>query len=1084
VEFFSRLFDTSDFPARWACGRWSIGHGWLHVLSDLAVWSAYFAIPLVFGYFLARRKDLPFRSIVLLFAAFIVLCGTTHLMEAVIFWWPAYRLAGVLKLLTAVVSWLTVFALVRTVPAILSMRSPGELERLVRERTAESEAAVAALRAERELLRTTLISIGDAVITTDAGGRVTLMNPVAETLTGWTQPEAAGRPLAEFFRTVNETTRQPVDNPALRPLKEGTVVGLANRTVLIAKDGTERPIDDSTAPIRDAAGRVVGVVLVFHDIADRKRAEDELRQSEARFRAGIEAVSSIVWTNTAQGTMAGEQPGWGAFTGQDRESYQGYGWSRAVHPDDAQPTIDAWHETVAAKKTFVFEHRVRRGDGQWRLCSIRAVPVFDGQGEIAEWVGVHTDITERKEAEEERRASELRHAFLVTLADTLRPLSDPTAVQAEASRVLGERLGANRVAYFEVRGEDYVVERDYADAARSVVGRYPVASFGPDQLALFLAGRTASEADVDALPARSPEERGAFAALQVRSYVGVPLIKGGAFVAGLAVHSTRPRAWTPTEVATIKDTAERTWVEVERVRAEGEVARLAAEAERERRLFAAVLSNTPDFIYTFDLGGRFVYVNAPLLALWGKGLHEAVGRDFFDLDYPPALADRFQRQIRQVIDTRQSLRDETPYSGVAGKREYEYIFVPVLGAGGAVEAVAGSTRDITDRKRAEEELKRLAAALSDADRRKDEFLATLAHELRNPLAPIRNGLQVIRLAGANGTVEKARVMMDRQLTQLVRLVDDLLDVSRITQGKLDLRIERVEIRAVIDAAVETSRPAIEQAGHELVVAVPDEAIFVDGDAARLAQVVSNLLNNSAKYTHRGGHIRLTVTRDGGSVAVSVADDGIGIPPAMLDKVFVMFTQVDRTLEKTTGGLGIGLSLVKGLVEMHGGTIEPRSEGEGKGSEFVVRLPVAVPVGTEPDAASGQADEVVPSVRRRILVVDDNADAADSLGQLLEMLGNEVRTAYDGEAGVGAAATFRPDVVLMDIGMPKMNGYEAGRCIREQPWGRSMVLVALTGWGQEDDRQKSSAAGFDHHLVKPVEFAALTKLLAGLEKATA
>lgn len=385
---------------------------------------------------------------------------------------------------------------------------------------------------------------------------------------------------------------------------------------------------------------------------------------------------------------------------------------------------------------------------------------------------------------------------------------------------------------------------------------------------------------------------------------------------------------------------------------------------------------------------------------------------------------------------------------------------------------------LSERLRTEDELRRLAAELSEADRRKDVFLATLAHELRGPLSPIRNGLQLMKLTRNNGEeLEQVRAMIERQLLQLVRLVDDLLDVSRITQEKMELRKERVDLRAVIDAAVETSRPALEQAGHELSVVLPDEPVFVDGDPARLAQVVSNLLNNSAKYTHRGGHVRLMAGIDDGLALVSVKDDGIGIPAGMIGRVFEMFTQVDRKLEKTTGGLGIGLSLVKGLMQMHGGTIEAHSDGEGMGSEFVVRLPTMMDAVHKPKPASRQTSEVVPSALRRILVVDDNADAAESLGQLLEVLGNEVRVANDGEAGVAAAAQFRPEVVLMDIGMPKLNGYDAAQHIRQQSWGKGILLVALTGWGQEEDQKKSADAGFNHHLVKPVELDALTKLLS-------
>jgi signal transduction histidine kinase len=383
--------------------------------------------------------------------------------------------------------------------------------------------------------------------------------------------------------------------------------------------------------------------------------------------------------------------------------------------------------------------------------------------------------------------------------------------------------------------------------------------------------------------------------------------------------------------------------------------------------------------------------------------------------------------------------------------------------------------------RREEELKALAIeTLREADRRKDEFLATLAHELRNPLAPIRNGLQILRLGRGNHQAEEqARAMIERQVQQMVRLIDDLLDLSRISRGKIELRRERIDLAAAVQSAVETSRPLIEQSGHALTLSLPSEPVFVDADLTRLAQVFANLLNNAAKYTQRGGgDIRLAVEPLGREVAVSVRDNGIGIPVPMLPHVFEMFIQVDRSLERTQGGLGIGLSIVKRLVEMHGGTVEAHSEGRGQGSEFVVRLPALTPAVQEPMPRSDGEEPAGAPVRRRVLVADDNVDAAASLAMMLEFMGNEVRTAHDGIAAVEAAAAFRPDVILLDIGMPRMNGYDACRQIREQPWGRGIAIAALTGWGQEEDKRQSREAGFDHHLVKPVEPAALEALLAG------
>ena len=387
-------------------------------------------------------------------------------------------------------------------------------------------------------------------------------------------------------------------------------------------------------------------------------------------------------------------------------------------------------------------------------------------------------------------------------------------------------------------------------------------------------------------------------------------------------------------------------------------------------------------------------------------------------------------------------------------------------------------RDITDRSRLEKETHEQASVLADLDRRKDEFLATLAHELRNPLAPIRNGLQIMKLAEGDGKViERSRSMMDRQVEQMTRLIDDLMDLSRISQGKIVLQKARLRLAMVVQHAVETSRPLIEQQGHELVLDVPNDSIFVDGDDTRLCQVLTNILNNAAKYTDRGGRIRLGVDRQGSEAVVVVEDNGVGIPAPMLPKVFDMFTQVDRSLEKSQGGLGIGLNIVKRLVEMHGGTIGVESDGHGMGSRFTVRLPVvqAVTENTPDDATGEKATSAAP---RRILVVDDNRDGADSLAEMLSIMGNEMQTAHDGAQAVEGAASFRPDVILMDIGMPKLNGYEACRRIREQAWGKNIVIVACTGWGQEDDKKKSQEAGFDFHMVKPVDPAALVKLLAG------
>ncbi|MFO1065420.1 MAG: response regulator [Pirellulales bacterium] len=400
--------------------------------------------------------------------------------------------------------------------------------------------------------------------------------------------------------------------------------------------------------------------------------------------------------------------------------------------------------------------------------------------------------------------------------------------------------------------------------------------------------------------------------------------------------------------------------------------------------------------------------------------------------------------------------------------------MPLSDERGQVRGSVAAFVDISERKRIEEANAQLIDTLKNADQLKDEFLATLAHELRNPLAPIRTGLQVIKLVSHDqAAVAQAREMMERQLGQLVHLVDDLLDLSRISRGKIELRREAVDLADVIRQAVETCLPLVERAGHELNVTLPDEPIMVDADATRLTQIFSNLLNNAAKYTEPSGQIELSMTRHENEVSVGVRDNGLGIPEEMLPLVFEMFTQVDRNLERSQGGLGIGLSIVKRLVEMHGGRVTAESRGIGKGSTFTVSLPLLQTIDTASNITSA-----APAVsKRRILIADDNRDAAYSLALMLRLMGNETRTAEDGVQALEAAAEFRPDLIVLDLGMPRMNGYETARRIRLQSWGKHVFLIALTGWGQEEDRRKSQEAGrFDAHIVKPIDPAVLEELL--------
>ena len=393
-------------------------------------------------------------------------------------------------------------------------------------------------------------------------------------------------------------------------------------------------------------------------------------------------------------------------------------------------------------------------------------------------------------------------------------------------------------------------------------------------------------------------------------------------------------------------------------------------------------------------------------------------------------------------------------------------------------------QEIAERRRAEAKLRESEEALRDADRRKDEFLATLAHELRNPLAPIRNAVEILRLTEADPTAAaSARQLLERQLKQLVRLIDDLLDVSRITQGRLELRKEKLDLALALRMAVETSRPLIESRQHTLHVSAQPETFFVDADATRIAQVFANLLNNSAKYSPPGSSISARIAREGDYALITVADNGVGIPQTMLARVFEMFERVDRDPGSHQEGLGIGLTLVRRLVDLHGGTVIAHSEGLNCGSTFIVKLPLA-----QTSSLPGEVVEATPAQapasgnRRKVLVVDDNRDSAMSLALLLELDGHEVRRAYDGLEALEIADDFRPEVTLLDIGMPRLDGYGAARELRQRDWAKDTLLVALTGWGQQEDKRMAREAGFDHHMVKPVDPDALRRLLVGSRRA--
>ncbi|HET7669499.1 MAG TPA: ATP-binding protein [Burkholderiales bacterium] len=509
-----------------------------------------------------------------------------------------------------------------------------------------------------------------------------------------------------------------------------------------------------------------------------------------------------------------------------------------------------------------------------------------------------------------------------------------------------------------------------------------------------------------------------------------------------------------------------------RVHAEAERDRLGHNLEESEKRFRALVNATSDVVYRMSPD-------------WSE-MRQLQGNDFL-ADTAVADASWLERYIlpedrarvgaaiERAIRTRSIFQLEHRVQRVDGSTGWTLSrAVPILDERGAIVEWFGAASDITAQKEAEESLRASEASLKEADRRKDEFLAMLAHELRNPLAPISNAVHAMRLSPEPESARKALGVMDRQIRQMVRLVDDLLDVSRITQGKVALQKEAVPLAEVLDAAIETVRPLIENREQELAVRVPP-GIWLDADRARLSQVFANILHNATKFSPRGSAISVTGQKTDGGVTVEIADRGIGIPPAQLSSIFDIFAQVDHSMERTHSGLGIGLTIVKTLLEMHGGSVEALSDGEGTGATFRMHLPTREAPGAAAKPAAAPRAGADPL---RVLIVDDNRDSAQTLGMMLRLLGHEVELQYDGPSALAAASKFGPDAVFLDIGMPGMSGYEVCRRLRADG-GNGLVVVAQTGWGDEKQRSRSQEAGFDHHLVKPVDLAALKGLLSSI-----
>ncbi|MCA1857839.1 PAS domain-containing protein [Massilia oculi] len=703
----------------------------------------------------------------------------------------------------------------------------------------------------------------------------------------------------------------------------------------------------------------------------------------------------------------------------------------------------------------------RRGYPERATFTFSYAPLLGGDGEVA---GMFCTVMETTR----RVAAERRAAFELTVSDALRPLVSSEDVIATASALLGGELGADRVLYLELDPASGRLARPrcWARAGhRAAAPDFSLEAFGPAVAAALDAGDVVRIHDTSG-DVRTAGCRPACAAAAIGALLLVPLVKSNRLTACLGIACRQARHWSEDDVQLARDLAERTWAAAGTARAQAE---LRAERDRNRHLFDTIAEG----FAVCDAGWTIVEMNAEGLRLCRSTAAEVIGRSHWDV-FPDMAGTDAGRMYREVMRTRVASAAIHASTFPGGEPVWTEVRAYPMQDGG----IASFFRDITDRKLAEQKL-------VEADRRKDEFLAMLAHELRNPLAPISAAAELLRIGRLDDAAGVARVrhssnIIGRQVRHMTRLVDDLLDVSRVTRGLITLERAPVGMRAVVQEAVEQVRPAIEARRQKLAVHLPPSWAAVEGDKARLVQVVANVLGNATKYTPEACAIDLRAEVRGkgerGALVISVRDEGIGMEAELTGRVFDLFAQAARSSDRSQGGLGLGLALVRNLVELHGGAVGCSSPGPGKGSTFVVTLPLlegGVPEAT-PAGPAGTAQRGALTV----LIVDDNVDAAETLGLLLAAQGHEVVVEHEPLRALERARSVAPDVCLLDIGLPGIDGRELARRLRAQPETAGALLVAVTGYGQQHDRDEALAAGFQHHLVKPVDVDALLRVLEG------
>ena len=802
-------------------------------------------------------------------------------------------------------------------------------------------------------------------------------------------------------------------------------------------------------------------VVVNVRLLERQRAsEAALRVSEERLRLATDAgkigiwdwdiaADKVTWSDRVH-ELHGLQPG--QFGGRAED------FSALVHPEDRDAVWKAIEQAIRDKDIFSTDFRTVLPDGSERWLSTWAHLYRDSKRTVTRLIGATIDITERKRVEERLR-------LLDTISLAARNAVDAKAVLEITTRILGEHLGVRRCAYADLEPDNdhFTIRHDWAvPGVASTVGKYSLDQFGPGVADDMRSGRTLVIRDMDAELAPH-EGADTFNAIGIKAIICCPLVKERQLVAMMAVHHAVPRQWTQDDVTLVEEVVERSWAHIERVH--------ATEALRKSEAhLMSLFGQTAAGIAETDLHGRYVSVNDRYCSIVGRSREELLGRYMQEF----TLAEDLQHNL--------GLFGKAVHDGLTFDIEKRYVrpdgslvWVNVNVARIRMDDPASDTMlavvlDISERKRAEDKLR-------EADRRKDEFLAMLAHELRNPLAPISAAADLLQVGRLDETrIMKTSEVIARQVRHLTDLVDDLLDVSRVTRGLATLEMSAVDIKRKVADAVEQVRPLIESRGHRLELHLPPEPAHAWADRKRVVQILVNLLNNAAKYTPEGGHIVLAMDVQAEQVALSVTDNGIGMTPELVERAFELFAQAERSADRSQGGLGIGLALVKSLVELHGGSVRAESAGLGKGSRFTVWLPrLEVPV-TEAASPQGRGANEQPLRPLKVMVVDDNTDAATMLAMFLHSAGHQVVVEHSPVRALLRAQQEPPDVCVLDIGLPDMDGNELVRRLRAQPETAHALMIAVTGYGQEQDRESAAAAGFDYHFVKPADSDKLARLL--------